>query len=144
MCTAVGLLNSLKTKINLNKFYTFSSHRTVNTLRHRFKNQQINLVYGNNGSLLWYPYKTETHNMWTVRTFSWCETPVINKLTSRPWSGPPKHAALRKLFSGPEAMGCAAPGPLNYWFMKYNRTLYYLEKSAHEIAFLYSRRFPYF
>ena len=46
-----------------------------------------------------------------------------------------KISGPRNIFCGPEAIGPAAPGPQNYWFITYNRTWYYFQISVQNCTF---------
>jgi len=47
----INLAFKFKCKINVNYVETSSPYRTVNTLRLGYKNQPVNVVYGNNRPL---------------------------------------------------------------------------------------------
>jgi hypothetical protein len=64
-------LKPLKTAFLLYNIYKFSSYLTGNTLRHRYKAQPVNAVWGNSRCLLWEPYGTHKYTVWAecrVRT----------------------------------------------------------------------------
>jgi hypothetical protein len=60
----MAYFNPLKTEFLLNNIYKYSSNLTGNILRHRYKAQPVNAVWGNSRCLLWEPYGTHKYTLW--------------------------------------------------------------------------------